>query len=323
MNLLAPIYKGGALKTQVEIKTAGQKQAIADYASIGLRAFGEVENALAAELAARDRERILTQALADNQRAFEIVQTQYRVGSTDMRSVTQRQLAVNASQSALIQMQTEQRIQRVNLHLALGGSFTVRPCQLHNSAEPSQVTPNLQAQRRASLGVWALRIGPYLGMGSGGVAELTLSTYIVCDGNAIPVPAARDDLGDLQEQPFLDLEEVRPVARVDVGERSRRRARRRRAAGSARGSMRRRSRTGGRASGGCRRARGASAPTSSRSAARRPGGTRTCRAPMNVSTLMFAIWLLGTLTTVRSSVRMRVERRPMCSTVPSIVPTLR
>ena len=101
-NLLAPIYKGGALKTQVEIKTAGQKQAIAEYASIGLRAFGEVEDALSAELAARDREQILTQALADNQRAFEIVQTKYRVGSTDMRSVTQRQLAVNASQSALI-----------------------------------------------------------------------------------------------------------------------------------------------------------------------------------------------------------------------------
>jgi NodT family efflux transporter outer membrane factor (OMF) lipoprotein len=138
LNLLAPIYQGGALKTQVEIKTAGQKQAIAEYASIGLRAFGEVENALAAEMAARDRERILTQALADNQRALEIVQTKYRVGSTDMRSVTQRQLAVNASQSALIQMQTEQRIQRVNLHLALGGSFALRPV---NSSTPQSPTP--------------------------------------------------------------------------------------------------------------------------------------------------------------------------------------
>ena len=59
-SLLAPIYKGGALKTQVEIQTAEQKQAIAAYASIGLRAFGEVENALASEIAARDRERILT-----------------------------------------------------------------------------------------------------------------------------------------------------------------------------------------------------------------------------------------------------------------------
>ena len=58
-NLVAPIYRGGALKTQVEIRTAEQKQAVAAYASVGLRAFGEVESALAAEIAARDREQIL------------------------------------------------------------------------------------------------------------------------------------------------------------------------------------------------------------------------------------------------------------------------
>ncbi len=101
-NLLAPIYKGGALKAQVEIRTAEQKQAVAAYAAVGLRAFGEVENALSAEIAARDREQILAQTLADNQRAFEIVQTQFKVGSTDLRFVTQRQLALNATQSALV-----------------------------------------------------------------------------------------------------------------------------------------------------------------------------------------------------------------------------
>ena len=36
-----------------------------------------------------------TQTLADNQRALEIVQTQFKVGSTDLRFVTQRQLALN------------------------------------------------------------------------------------------------------------------------------------------------------------------------------------------------------------------------------------
>jgi len=126
-NLVAPIYKGGALKTQVDIRTVEQKQAIAAYAGVGLRAFGEVENALASELAARDRERILGRTLADSRRALEIVQSQYKVGSTDLRFVTQRQLALNSTQSALIRAQSEQRVQRVNLHLALGGSFEPRP----------------------------------------------------------------------------------------------------------------------------------------------------------------------------------------------------
>jgi multidrug efflux system outer membrane protein len=126
-NLLMPIFRGGALKTQVEIRTAEQKQAVAAYASVGLRAFGEVENALSAEIAARERELILKQTLADTQRAFDDVQTQFNVGKTDLRFVTQRQLALNATQSALIRVQTEQRVQRVNLHLALGGSFEPKP----------------------------------------------------------------------------------------------------------------------------------------------------------------------------------------------------
>jgi len=136
-NLLAPLFKGGALKRQVEIRTAEQRQAIAGYASIGLRAFGEVETALAAETAAREREAILGETLADNQRAYDIVQTQFRVGSTDLRYVSQRQLALNATQSALIRVRAEQRVQRVNLHLALGGSFTVKPADAATSQLPN------------------------------------------------------------------------------------------------------------------------------------------------------------------------------------------
>ncbi len=126
-GLLAPIFRGGALKTQVEIRTAEQKQAIAEYAVVGLRAFGEVEGALSAEIAARQREQILAQTLSDNQQALTLVQTQFKVGSTDLRFVEQRQLALNATRSALIHVQAEQRVQRVNLHLALGGSFELPP----------------------------------------------------------------------------------------------------------------------------------------------------------------------------------------------------
>ena len=126
-NLLMPLFRGGALKTQVEIRTAEQKQAVAEYAAVGLRAFGEVESALAAEIAAREREKILTETLTDNQQALGVVQTQFKVGSTDLRFVTQRQLAVSATTSALIRVQAEQRVQRVNLHLALGGSFAPPP----------------------------------------------------------------------------------------------------------------------------------------------------------------------------------------------------
>ena len=126
-NLLAPIYKGGALQTQVKIRTEEQRTAVATYAAVGLRAFGDVESALAAENAAHEREQILTQVLADNQRAFDLTQTRYRVGNADLRDVTRSQLALSATQASLTRMQAERRIQRVNLYLALGGSFEVRP----------------------------------------------------------------------------------------------------------------------------------------------------------------------------------------------------
>jgi multidrug efflux system outer membrane protein len=124
---VAPLFQGGALKTQVEIRTAEQRQAVAEYVAVGVRAFGDVENALAAERAARDRERLLTATLADSQRALDLTQTSFRIGSADLRAVEQRQLALAATRSALIRVQAEQRIQRVNLHLALGGRFELPP----------------------------------------------------------------------------------------------------------------------------------------------------------------------------------------------------
>jgi NodT family efflux transporter outer membrane factor (OMF) lipoprotein len=122
-NLFAPLYQGGALRAQVEVRDAEQKQAMADYARIAQKSFGEVENALGAEFSLRDREALLARTVADNERALELVQVQYRVGSVDLRAVEQRQLALLQVRTALLRVQTERLAQRVNLHLALGGSF--------------------------------------------------------------------------------------------------------------------------------------------------------------------------------------------------------
>src|SRR5512139_300464 len=122
-KLLAPVYQGGALQAQVEIKTLEQKAAGADYARMALRAIGDVENALAAGKALDERGRILQATVADNQRALELTETSYRVGRSDLRAVQQQQLGVYAARVALLRVQSEQLAQRVNLHLALGGSF--------------------------------------------------------------------------------------------------------------------------------------------------------------------------------------------------------
>ncbi|MBK7460222.1 MAG: efflux transporter outer membrane subunit [Betaproteobacteria bacterium] len=124
INLLAPIYQGGALRAQVDIRTTEQKLAVPAYARAGQRAFGEVENALAAEFALNDREAILQANVRDNERALELAKNQFRVGSADRRAVEQRQLSLQSARTSLLRVQSERLAQRVNLHLALGGDFS-------------------------------------------------------------------------------------------------------------------------------------------------------------------------------------------------------
>jgi NodT family efflux transporter outer membrane factor (OMF) lipoprotein len=122
-SLLAPLYNGRGLKTQVQIRTAEQRQAVAEYGRVGARAFGEVENALSAELNAGRREEVLTRATAANQEALVLARTRYDVGSGDLRAVQQQQVAVHGSRATLVRVQTDRLVQRVNLYLALGGGF--------------------------------------------------------------------------------------------------------------------------------------------------------------------------------------------------------
>lgn len=126
-NLAAPIFHGWALQANVEIRTAEQKIAIADYGRVASRAFSEVESALSATFAADERETILGRAVASNTRAVELAQTRLRVGSGDLRAVLQQNVALFAARTSLVRVQAERLVQRVNLHLALGGSFDPRP----------------------------------------------------------------------------------------------------------------------------------------------------------------------------------------------------
>lgn len=133
-KLIAPLYRGGALKTQVRIRTLEQKEAVAQYASLALRALGDVENVLDAGNTLTERHRLLQLTVADNQRALALAQTSYRVGQADLRAVQQQQLNVYAARLALLRVRSEQLAQRANLHLALGGSFEDPPAQPAGSA---------------------------------------------------------------------------------------------------------------------------------------------------------------------------------------------
>jgi outer membrane protein, multidrug efflux system len=123
-RLVAPIYQGGALQAQVEIRTLEQKEAVADYARVALRALGEVENALAASSSLATRAALLSDAVNEQTRALELTQTRFRIGRADRRAVEQQRLSAQNARMALLNVRTDELAGRVNLHLALGGSLT-------------------------------------------------------------------------------------------------------------------------------------------------------------------------------------------------------
>jgi NodT family efflux transporter outer membrane factor (OMF) lipoprotein len=140
-SLLWPLFTGGALEAQVDIRTAEQQQAVAEYAAVGLRAFNEVEGALASETALRDRQVILEQVASDSRRAMDLATTQYKIGSSDLRSVLQEQLRLYNTLLSLVQIQGERLTQRVNLHLALGGGFGPKAASAAGEQPTQQAAP--------------------------------------------------------------------------------------------------------------------------------------------------------------------------------------
>lgn len=122
-NFLAPIYTGGELKEQVNIKTAEQQTALMEFGRVALVAFSEVENALTADALLADREEQLNRAWENNDAALKIAMIQFEEGKLDLLSVLQMQDRVIDARIAQISIRNERLAKRVDLHLALGGSF--------------------------------------------------------------------------------------------------------------------------------------------------------------------------------------------------------
>jgi len=142
-NLVAPLFNGHALEAQVDIRTAEQKLAIADYGRVATKAFSEVEAALSAEFADNDRQSILASAVNNNGRTVELAQVRYQVGSGDLRAVLTQNVALYGARTALLRAQSDALVQRVNLYLALGGGFDQPPAQ--NAAEGAHAVQSAAA----------------------------------------------------------------------------------------------------------------------------------------------------------------------------------
>jgi NodT family efflux transporter outer membrane factor (OMF) lipoprotein len=122
-KLLWPLFDQGRLATAVDIADQQQQEAAANYAKTILVAFGEVENALSADATLQRRVRARSAQVEALRAAVSAAEEQSRVGKNDQYNVLDQELALSSAEAALLRVLVEQRTQRVNLYLALGGDF--------------------------------------------------------------------------------------------------------------------------------------------------------------------------------------------------------
>ncbi len=122
-NLLAPIFDGGQRREAVVVATAEQEQALAAYGQAALDAFAEIESSLDQGVVVANRKTDLEEAAREAENAFRIAQLRYEEGEDELLNTLTVQQRVISAQSALSSVERLLLEQRINLNLALGGSW--------------------------------------------------------------------------------------------------------------------------------------------------------------------------------------------------------
>ena len=122
-GVIAPVYTGGAIEAEIDIATAEQNATIEAYRQNALIAFQEVENALASEKYLASRYKYSKTMAFEYKAAYDMTVKKYDVGQSTVLEILLIQGKWVAAEIIKVDVAKSRLINRVNLHLALGGSF--------------------------------------------------------------------------------------------------------------------------------------------------------------------------------------------------------
>jgi multidrug efflux system outer membrane protein len=122
-SLLQPIFRGGALRGAVEVSQERYVELASSYRQTVLTALKEVEDALVAlregQAQYLSQQRVLERA----ERTFRLAELQYREGATDILTVLSTQQSFFSARDNLLQNQSAQLQNQVQLYKVLGGGY--------------------------------------------------------------------------------------------------------------------------------------------------------------------------------------------------------
>lgn len=122
-SVTQPIFEGGALEGQLDYTKGRYEELVQNYRKTVISAFSNVEDALAATRRTAEQQASEEDAVAKAQRAYEIAQAQYRVGSIDLLTVLTTENALFTADDLLAQTRIAHLQALVGLFNALGGGW--------------------------------------------------------------------------------------------------------------------------------------------------------------------------------------------------------
>lgn len=153
-GVTAPLFEGGRLRAQVELREAGVDEALWLYAQRALLAFAEVETALGAEGHLARQEADLETAWREASEAERLADERYRSGLSGLVTVLEAQRRAFGSESRWIGVRRARLDNRVDLALALGGPWSDAPKRGQGEdAEEGETGGEADAQSGDELGV--------------------------------------------------------------------------------------------------------------------------------------------------------------------------
>ena len=150
-GLLAPIFQGGRLRAAVDLAQARQSESLALYVRQSLGAFSEVEGSLAADGYLERREIALGTAVREANKALELAQDQYAAGLVTYLAVLESQRQALNAESQYLSVRRQRLEVRIDLHLALGGGWTLGSGRVQQPpGPPGGLTPTSTEARKVS-----------------------------------------------------------------------------------------------------------------------------------------------------------------------------
>ena len=122
-SVAAPLFDGGRIRQQINIRSAQQEAALGAYRQSVLIALEDVENALVAVQSARTRQSALATALDAARNAALLARSQYRAGLTDFQTLLTAERTLLSAQDSLAVADADRSSALIQLYTALGGGW--------------------------------------------------------------------------------------------------------------------------------------------------------------------------------------------------------